>query len=173
MDQNFTLGGKSLVPAEYLSLLSVQGQFGVIWWISSFGWPCIYFWLKYSGIFVLPSLYITGSLLTSKWPSRASRPLGLLLYNIYQVVLYPWTGSKCFTCYPAHLCTGTLSTSYREYNMHARYKAPWVPGHSSMYNIFLCVLPGSRLWLSELGCISIKYHYYKAKVLPFLRVHKN
>ncbi len=39
----------------------------------------IYFRLKYSGIFALLSLYITGILLTSKWPSRASRPLGLLL----------------------------------------------------------------------------------------------
>ncbi len=28
MDKNFSLRGKSLVRAEYLSLLSVQGQFG-------------------------------------------------------------------------------------------------------------------------------------------------
>ncbi len=36
MDQNFNPRGKSLVPAEYLSLLSVQVQFGVILCISSF-----------------------------------------------------------------------------------------------------------------------------------------
>ncbi len=64
---------------EYFWLLSVQGQFGVIRYISSFWRPCIYFWLKYWGIFVLLSWNITGILLTSKWPSRASRPLGLLL----------------------------------------------------------------------------------------------
>ncbi len=34
--QNFSLRDKSLVPAEYLSLLSVQVQFGVIRRISSF-----------------------------------------------------------------------------------------------------------------------------------------
>ena len=28
MDKNVSLRGKSVVPAEYLSLLSVQGQFG-------------------------------------------------------------------------------------------------------------------------------------------------
>ncbi len=66
------------MSAEYLSLLSVQGQFGVIWCFSSFWWPCIYFWVEYSGIFVLLSLYIAGILLMCKWPSRASRPLGLL-----------------------------------------------------------------------------------------------
>ena len=67
-----------LVLAEYFWLLRVQGQFGVIRCISSFWRPCIYFWLKYSGIFVLRSLYITGILLTSKWPSRGSMSLGLL-----------------------------------------------------------------------------------------------
>ncbi len=40
--------------------------------------PCIYFWLKYLGIYVL-SLYLTVILLSSKWPSRVQRPLGLLL----------------------------------------------------------------------------------------------
>ncbi len=43
MDQNLSFGGKSLVPAEYLSLLSEQGQFGVIRCISvhkvSLGYP--------------------------------------------------------------------------------------------------------------------------------------
>ncbi len=39
---------------------------------------CIYFWLKYSRIFALLSLYNTGVILTSKWPSRASRSPGLL-----------------------------------------------------------------------------------------------
>ena len=43
--------------------------------------PCIYFWIKYSGIFGLLSLYITGILLTSNWRSRVSRSLGLL-FNI-------------------------------------------------------------------------------------------
>ncbi len=69
---------KYLLCIEYFWLLSVQGQFWVIRYISSFWWPCIYFWLKYSGIFVL-SWNVIGILLTSKWPSRASRPLGLLL----------------------------------------------------------------------------------------------
>ena len=36
MDQHFSLRGKSLVAAEYLSPLGVQGQFGVIRCISSF-----------------------------------------------------------------------------------------------------------------------------------------
>ena len=36
VQQNFSLRGKSLVPGEYLSLLSVQGQFGVIRYISTF-----------------------------------------------------------------------------------------------------------------------------------------
>ncbi len=66
---------------EYFWLLSVQGQFGVIRCISDFWWPCIYFWLKYLGIFVLLSWYVTGTILNSKWPSRASRPLGLLFCN--------------------------------------------------------------------------------------------
>ncbi len=82
MDQNVTLRGKSLVPADYLSLLSVQCQFGVILRISNIWRPCIYFWLKYPGIFALLSLFISGVLLTSKWPSRASMPLGLLLTTL-------------------------------------------------------------------------------------------
>ena len=78
---NFSYRGKSLVPTDYLSLLSVQGQFGVIWCISSFWQPCIYFWLKYSETFVLLRLNITVILLTSKSPSRVWRSLGFLLFN--------------------------------------------------------------------------------------------
>ncbi len=77
---NFSYRGKSLVPTDYLSL-SVQGQFGVIWCISSFWQPCIYFWLKYSETFVLLRLNITVILLTSKSPSRVWRSLGFLLFN--------------------------------------------------------------------------------------------
>ena len=50
----------------------------VIQCISDFWRPCIYLWLKYAGFFVLLSLYITAILLTSKWPSRTSKSLGLL-----------------------------------------------------------------------------------------------
>ncbi len=35
IDQNVNLRGKSLVDREYLSLLSVQGEFGIIWCISN------------------------------------------------------------------------------------------------------------------------------------------
>ena len=41
-------------------MLSVQGKFRVIRCISDFWRPCIYLWLKYSGLFVLLSLYFTG-----------------------------------------------------------------------------------------------------------------
>ncbi len=79
MDKYFSLRGKSLLPAEYLSLLSVQGQFtGSVGSFLAFDDLVFYFWLQYSEIFLLLSLYITGVLLTSKWPSRRSRPLGLL-----------------------------------------------------------------------------------------------
>ena len=43
--------------------------------------PGVYFWLEFSAILfvLLPvSLYLADILLSSKWPSRASRPLGLL-----------------------------------------------------------------------------------------------
>ncbi len=61
MDQNLGIRDKYLAPAEYYWLLSIQGQVGIIQCISSFWRPYIYFWLKYSGIFVLLSLYITLS----------------------------------------------------------------------------------------------------------------
>ncbi len=48
--------------------------------VSTFDLPGKYLGI-YLGIFVLLSWYVTGILLTSKWPSRASRPLGLLLTN--------------------------------------------------------------------------------------------
>ncbi len=67
-----------MVYVEYFWLLSGQVQFGVIRCISSVWWPCIYFWLKYLGIFVLLSFYIPSILVISNWPSRVSRPLGLL-----------------------------------------------------------------------------------------------
>ena len=54
------------MPAEYLSLLSVQGQFGIIQCFPAFDDLVSTFEFKYSGIFVLLSLYITGILLTSK-----------------------------------------------------------------------------------------------------------
>ncbi len=44
--------------------------------------PGVYFWLKFWAVlFVLPPvrLYLTDILLSSKWSSTASRPLGLLL----------------------------------------------------------------------------------------------
>ncbi len=57
------------MPAEYLSLLSVQGEFGDIRCIPIFDdlvHVVATFDIKYSGIFVLLSVYITGILLTSK-----------------------------------------------------------------------------------------------------------
>ena len=80
------LRGRSLVPTEYLSLLSVHCQFGVIPCISYFWRPCFFFSLKYSGIFVRLSLYVAGILLTSKWPSRVSKPLGLLFSKSNQYI---------------------------------------------------------------------------------------
>ncbi len=81
--QNFSLRCKSFLHTECLSLLSVQDQVGVIWCISSFWRPFIldYFWLKYSRILVLLILCLTGILLSSEWPSRVSRPLGLLFLH--------------------------------------------------------------------------------------------
>ncbi len=49
--------------------VNVQVQFGVIQCISD---------LNFQGSLYCYSLYITGILLTSKWPSRSSRQLGLL-----------------------------------------------------------------------------------------------
>ncbi len=50
--------------------------------------PWIYFWLKYSGIFVVPSVQRTG-ILSRKWLGRASRPLGFLFSSYYTAILYP------------------------------------------------------------------------------------
>ncbi len=54
---------------------------------------------KYLGIFLLLSWYVTGILLTSKWPSRASRPLGLLFrfsttYLEREWLIVEWNGPK-------------------------------------------------------------------------------
>ena len=72
MDQNLVCRGTPLVPAEYLSLLSVQGQFGVHFQ------HCMYFQLKYAGIFVLLGLYITGILVTYKAKQSVKSPVTLL-----------------------------------------------------------------------------------------------
>ena len=80
-EQNLGLRSKYLVCIDYFWLLSVQVQFGVIRCISSFWRPCIYFWLKYLGIFVLLSWYVTGIILTSKWPSKAPGPLVPIFSN--------------------------------------------------------------------------------------------
>ncbi len=60
----------------YRVLLTVVFKFslGSVCAFPVFAWPCIYFSLKYSGIFVLLSLYLTGILLSSKWPSRTPSP---------------------------------------------------------------------------------------------------
>ncbi len=69
---------RSLVPAEYLSLLSVWGQFGVMRYKFPVFDDLVSTFDLIFGIFVLLSLYISCILLTSKSPSRGSRPLGLL-----------------------------------------------------------------------------------------------
>ncbi len=80
IDQNFRLRGKSFM--HYLSLLSVQVQFEVIWCISNFDDLVSTFDLNfqqsylycYRKVYTLPIFFY----LAIKWPSRASRPLGLL-----------------------------------------------------------------------------------------------
>ena len=66
IDQNFIFRGKYFLYTKYLSLLSVQGQFGVTWCISNFDDLVSTF--KFSAILfvLLPvSLYLTGILLAS------------------------------------------------------------------------------------------------------------
>ena len=106
------MGGLKIERQLYFWLLSVQDQFGVIRCIFSFWHPCIYFWLKYSGIFVLLSLYVTGILLTSKWPRRSSRPLGLLFTHILFLLSLTFPSVLCDIPFPSstflYLSTGLI-----------------------------------------------------------------
>ncbi len=114
----------SATAYRVLSLLSVQCQFGVIRCISSFWRLCIYFWFKYSGIFVLPSLYLTGIRISTNWLSRASRPLLGLLFAPVQCGFYML--SRRFSVYYK------VSTS-----IILRQSLHFLKSHVGLYNINL------------------------------------
>ena len=98
----------------------------------------------------------------ARWPSifepvdcDLDFSLGTFIFIIITIIcscytaLYPRTSSKLFTYYyPQHTCTHQYilnSSTEHTTRIHATGRHGW-----SMYNSFLCVLPGSCLRLSEL-----------------------